>query len=183
MQHSSERSQWSLVGTLIPGYLDTRVPCVVSCYSIILICHHGRSLISESFELIANLWHQWCANYVWKGSLQIQKVQGHRAAQGQSRHDSTVHPQAALWYVPIDNLVDLCDTQRVGKEIVKRPMFKSLQMTLCHCVACRHLTWKRHHACSLGTQVFYILDTECWLGLFSFHTYSSHNQRWRYLHQ
>jgi len=24
--------------------------------------------------------------------------------------------------------------------------------------SCRHLTWKPHHACSLGTQVFYILD-------------------------
>ena len=83
----------------------------------------------------------------------LQKVQGPTGPEL-----TWLHPQAALWDMPIDNLVDLCDTQRAGKEIVKRPMFKSLQMTLCHCVACRHLTWKPRHACSLGTQVFYILD-------------------------
>ena len=78
--------------------------------------------------------------------------------QGQSRHDSTHRRPCGTCLLPIHNLVDLCDTQRAGKEIVKRPMFKSLQMTLCCCVACTHLTWKPHRACSLGTQVFYILD-------------------------
>jgi len=51
--------------------------------------------------------------------------------------------------MPIDNIVDLCDTQHAGKEIVKRPTFKSLQMTLCYCVACRHLTWKPQSSCML----------------------------------
>ena len=34
----------------------------------------------------------------------------------------SLHPQAALWDMPVGNPVALCDTQHAGKEIVTRPM-------------------------------------------------------------
>jgi len=88
----------------------------------------------------------------------LEKVQGHRATQSHRARVDMSPPTCGPVGHAYRYLVDLCDMQHAGKEIVKRPTFKSLQMTLCHCVACRHLTWKLHHACSLGTQVFYILD-------------------------
>jgi len=123
--------------------------CIRSLLLIVMkkfICHLGRKHQQPCYGPIPRL--AVCSCRV--GSLQ--KVQG------QSRHDSTHRRPCGTCLLPIHNLVDLCDTQRAGKEIVKRPMFKSLQMTLCCCVACTHLTWKPHRACSLGTQVFYILD-------------------------